>query len=127
MNHYLQAWKKSFDFKSRATRAEYWSFILINFAIILTWALCCHLFFIPEKIAATLYTLFILAQIIPCLAVGIRRMHDIGFNGWWVLINCLPAAGYIVFFIFTILDGTNGHNRFGADPKNRISSNPNRK
>lgn len=64
-----------------------------------------------------LYTLWGLFVFIPGLAVLIRRLHDTDRSGWWIFINLVPLVGPIVLFVFLVLDGTRGPNRFGPDPK----------
>ncbi len=133
---YVITWKKTFDYKTRATRKEYWTFTLLNWAIFIALLLLTipisWLTSSPSYENTTLTTIggfliaaiivnsiiFAFAIILPGIAVAIRRLHDIDFNGWWFLIIFAPFGG-IVFFIFTLLDGTPGNNRFGANPKNR--------
>lgn len=57
------------------------------------------------------------ATLVPTLAVNVRRLHDIGRSGWWLLLALVPLVGWIVLFVFACLDGTVGANRFGPDPK----------
>lgn len=59
----------------------------------------------------------ILVTLIPTLAVNVRRLHDIGRSGWWLLAALVPLVGWVVLFVFDCLDGTVGANRFGPDPK----------
>lgn len=80
------------NFNGRATRAEYWYaalFMLICYAVLLCLG----------KIGMILYGIFALANIIPSLSVSIRRMHDIGKSGWWILINLVPLIGGIWFIV----------------------------
>lgn len=63
---------------------------------------------------AAIYQLFI---ILPSLAVSVRRMHDIGKGGGWILINLVPAIGSIWFFVLTLIGGQYGPNRFGPQPE----------
>jgi uncharacterized membrane protein YhaH (DUF805 family) len=60
-----------------------------------------------------------LALLVPSLAVTFRRLHDTNRRGWWILIGLIPLIGAVVLFIFYLLDGTPGPNRFGPDPKGR--------
>lgn len=60
--------------------------------------------------------LFMLAMLIPYLAVAVRRLHDTDRRGWWLLIGFLPLIGGIVLLVFFIMSGTRGPNRFGPDP-----------
>lgn len=60
--------------------------------------------------------LFGLAIIIPSLAIWIRRLHDSGKSGWWMLLG-LTGIGSLVLFIFALLDSTPGDNKYGPNPK----------
>jgi uncharacterized membrane protein YhaH (DUF805 family) len=62
-----------------------------------------------------------LGLLLPQLAVQVRRLHDIDRSGWWLLLWLLPVLGGFVLFVFMLLDGTHGQNRFGADPKELAS------
>ena len=57
-----------------------------------------------------------LANLLPGLALAVRRMHDIERSGWWVLINLIPLVGVIIYLVWACQKGTSGTNRFGADP-----------
>ena len=61
--------------------------------------------------------LFALATVIPALAVTVRRFHDQDKSGWLILLQFIPYVGWLIVFIFMLLDGTRGPNRFGDDPK----------
>ena len=67
-----------------------------------------------------LFGLFVLAILIPTIAVQVRRMHDQDKSGWWVIIAYIPVVNYIggiVLFVFMCIEGTRGENRYGPDPK----------
>lgn len=64
-----------------------------------------------------------LGLLIPCIAVAVRRLHDTGRSGWWllillILILLIPLIGTTVYFVFLIQDGTAGDNSYGPNPKN---------
>lgn len=80
------------NFNGRATRAEYWYPVLYMVIV----GILLGLF---GKVGEALAGLFSLANIIPGIAVGIRRMHDIGKSGWWILINLIPLVGAIWFIV----------------------------
>lgn len=61
--------------------------------------------------------IWILVTIVPALAVLVRRLHDTGNSGWWVLIGFIPLAGAIVLLVFTVLDSDAGENKYGEEPK----------
>ena len=64
-----------------------------------------------------LTTIFLLAVIIPSIAVQVRRFHDQDKSGWMVLLAFIPILGGLAVLIFMCLEGTRGTNRFGPDPK----------
>ena len=61
--------------------------------------------------------IYVLATLVPILALSVRRLHDIDRSGWWVLTYLLPLIGPLVLLVFAVLDGTPGSNRFGPNPK----------
>ena len=105
MKWYLEVLKKYAVFNGRARRSEYWYFTLFNviFQIILT--------IVGMQTGVTLLdTIYSLAVLLPALAVGVRRMHDVNKSGWFILIP-------IYNLILACQDGTAGENRYGRDPK----------
>ena len=61
--------------------------------------------------------IYTLAIIIPSIAVGVRRLHDIGRSGWWFLIALVPILGGIILLVFFVLDSKPGANEYGENPK----------
>jgi len=103
------------DFDGRARRTEYWMFYLVNILVFIALAILIGVLQTPSLMI--LYVIYALATLLPSLAVSVRRMHDLGKSGWWVLIALVPAIGGIWFFVLTVLAGTVGSNQYGADPK----------
>ena len=93
------------DFSGRARRSEYWWFALLSFCINL----------IP-------YIGFIwaLVVIIPSLAVAIRRLHDIGKSGWYILFGLIPLVGIILLIVWFCQDSVEGNNEYGVNPKMKM-------
>jgi uncharacterized membrane protein YhaH (DUF805 family) len=125
MNWYRAVLKKYAVFEGRARRKEYWYFTLFNFLIVMALlivglAIGAALTDTESEtfafVAVTPVLIYGLAVIIPSLAVSIRRLHDIGFSGWWYLISFVPG-GSIVLFIFHLMDSKPGANKWGPDPK----------
>ena len=58
-----------------------------------------------------------LAVLLPGIAVGIRRLHDTGKSGWWLLIALIPLVGIIVLIVFWATDGQPGPNQYGPSEK----------
>ncbi|MEL6696197.1 MAG: DUF805 domain-containing protein [Bacteroidota bacterium] len=117
MNYYIDVWKKYGQFYGRARRAEYWYFILFN-ALAMTALVMLDLFLI-EGVGIefpVLTVAYILASIIPNLAVTTRRLHDTGKSGWMMLISLIPF-GNIVLLVFMCMDSEPGENIYGPNPK----------
>ena len=61
--------------------------------------------------------IWIIATIVPALAVLVRRLHDTNRSGWWALIGFVPVVGTIVILVFTVSDSDQRENRYGSSPK----------
>jgi uncharacterized membrane protein YhaH (DUF805 family) len=118
----FQPFRRYADFQGRARRAEYWQFalfvLLVEGLLVVTGKAMGAPGSSAETGATAVLGLFVLAVLVPSLAVGVRRLHDTNRSGWWLLISLIPLIGPIVIFVFTVLNGTHGSNRFGPDPKN---------
>ena len=102
-------YKKFFDFSGRASKSEYWWFQLYNTILYI-------LTFVFQNDLALLFSILVIANLIPVFAAGVRRVHDINKSGWWILISIVPIIGlYIIVLLIT--DGSKGKNRFGPKPK----------
>jgi len=119
MNWYLTVLKNYTGFEGRARREEYWMFFLINIIISIV------LVVIDSKTGllnhVTGYGLFsgiyMLGVLLPSIAVSMRRLHDTGRSGWWLLISFIPLIGVVVLFIFMVLDSHAADNQYGPNPK----------
>lgn len=94
------------DFNTRSRRSEYW------------WA---FLFCVLANLAASIISknfagLWSLAVLIPTIAIGVRRLHDIGRPGTWYLLNLIPIVGSIILIVWYCQDST-GDNQWGPNPK----------
>lgn len=113
------------DFKGRSTRSEYWYFILFIFIISIILSLVDTLLINPAlgmtppeaAKGGLLAPIFALAVLLPKIAVGIRRLHDIGKSGWWYLIILIPIIGVLVLIYFFVQDSQVGENVYGLNPK----------
>jgi len=70
-----------------------------------------------------LVTLVSLFFLIPSLAVSVRRLHDIGKSGWFLLITLIPVVGSIIFIVYAAQEGEPHANQYGEDPKAPQTSN----
>ena len=92
---YKSFWTRSFEFKGRTSRADYWWAVLASFLVALVLSV---LGSISEPLMA-LYFLYYFAGIIPKLSMLISRVRDMGKSWPWILINWIPIAGPIWFLI----------------------------
>lgn len=99
-------------FSGRAPRSEYWFFALFT-ALVYT---------ILPFLEAAIYGMPVLTMvlalglILPSLAVTIRRLHDTGRSGWWILVTLIPLVGSIIFLIWMFTKSQPTENAFGANP-----------
>jgi uncharacterized membrane protein YhaH (DUF805 family) len=94
--------QKYADFSGRAKRPEFWWFALFTFLASI----------ILGVVSSMLSGLFSLAVLIPSLAVGARRLHDIGRSGWWQLIWLVPVIGWIIMIYWFVQDSNPTTNAF---------------
>ncbi|NLN60224.1 MAG: DUF805 domain-containing protein [Deltaproteobacteria bacterium] len=118
MDWYLMVLKKYAVFSGRSRRKEYWMFFLFNIIIGLVLGLVEGIAGIAgQSDQSILATLYMLAVLVPGIAVGVRRLHDTGRTGWWLLISLVPLIGAIVLFIMLVQDSQAGENQYGPNPK----------
>lgn len=168
MNWMLLPLKRYVDFSGRSRRMEYWMFFLAVILFYFTLVLVAYLLLRGAMLSALegmdpaagpgarstgmmnaalgggiigiVMLVTWLALLIPSIAVGVRRLHDIDRSGWWLMLgygpwilgivsaiaqsgmlagilNLASMIGFIIVVIFAFLPGTRGPNRFGHDPK----------
>lgn len=103
------------DFNSRSRRKEFWLFQLIYIPITLTVVLFAGMG--ASSLATLVLAATILGLFIPQLALQVRRFHDQGKSGWFALFNLIPYIGIFIVLIFMLVEGTEGENEYGPDPK----------
>ncbi len=141
MNWYVQVWKRWSDFQGRSRRKEYWMWSLANVVIALAATIMFAIaggfgsyvavlqheephFSAFALLVLAVIGLYSLATIVPQLAVTVRRFHDVGRSGWWVLalivLSLIPFIGFlasIAMLVFEVLDSQPGGNQWGPNPK----------
>ena len=124
MNWYVLALKKYMVFDGRSRRKEYWYFVLFNIIVSIVLVQL-------DKVSGNLNpmtgfgflsTIYSLAVLLPSIGVSIRRLHDIGRSGWWLLIGLIPIIGAIVLIYFFVKDSDIGENQYGPNPKEASST-----
>jgi len=135
---YINAITKNYaNFGGRARRREFWWFSLLNaIALFVLYIVGAVIGAVagaatggsPDTAAANagtgaqaigilLYCLYVLAVLIPSLALTVRRLHDTGKSGWSYLLVLIPIVGPILILVFTLQDSEPGDNRWGQIPK----------
>lgn len=103
------------NFQGRSRRSGYWYWALFN-------ALVTFMFNVlaggkTDNFFGVLGTIAGLALLLPSLAYGVRRLHDINKSGWFILFALIPLVGWIFLLVWYVTDSEPGTNRFGANPK----------
>ena len=106
LNWYLDPLKKYADFNWRASRKEFWLFLLIHF-FVYGWCWSIH------DVVGVVYSV---TTVLPALAVTVRRLHDTNRGGSYLFWSLLPFIGAIVVFLAQVRKGTDGDNDYGPDP-----------
>lgn len=96
-NHYV-------DFSGRATRTQFWLFVLFNMIVFFVLGIILGFFGDVGQIIGVICQL---AVLLPSLAIAARRLRDCGFSPWWLLIGLVPFIGWIVLLIFYLLPSKN--------------------
>lgn len=105
-NHYC-------DFNGRASRSEYWWFVLFTFILGVAFGLLRTI--LGDWVMYVNYIVS-LALFLPSLGVAVRRLHDIGRSGWWILIGLIPLVGAILLIIWFCKDSQMESNEYGEVP-----------
>lgn len=113
MHWYLDVLKNYAGFSGRARRQEYWMYTLFNIIVSIVVAI------VSSAVLgnSVLSYIYVLAVLLPSLAVAVRRLHDTGKSGGWIFISLVPLVGFIILLVFLASEGERQNNAHGADPK----------
>jgi len=115
VENYFSVLKQFAVFKGRASRKEFWMFVFLNLIIGIV-------FFILTRIPILrvifwiVLVLFVLAVLIPSIALGIRRLHDINMSGMFLLLCLIPFVNVIAVFMLCVIEGNPNENQYGPVP-----------
>jgi uncharacterized membrane protein YhaH (DUF805 family) len=119
MKWYLLALSKYVVFTGRSRRSEFWYFTLFN----LIFAIAAMVLDMLLGITfggigyGPIYVIYVLAMMIPGLAVAVRRLHDVGKSGFMIFIALIPIVGAIWLIVLYATDSDAGDNEYGPNPK----------
>ena len=128
MQWYLKVVRDNYtNFSGRARRKEYWMFVLFNTIATILAMVADVLLGLDFKVGSGyyavslgygwIYLIYMLAVFLPSLAVVVRRLHDVGKSGWFMLITIIPLVGAIWFLVLMCTDGDKEDNAYGPSPK----------
>ncbi|MCU0678434.1 MAG: DUF805 domain-containing protein [Candidatus Pacebacteria bacterium] len=92
------------DFEGRVGRQEFWMFVLFSILIQIAFDI------VGLDIISMLVSLGLL---VPSLALGARRLHDIGKSGWWQLLGLIPIIGWIIIIVWLATKTAPVANQYG--------------
>lgn len=124
MHWHIQVLKNYVGFSGRARRKEYWYFMLFYWLSLML-GVVIDLFtgtFEDSIGLGWVSGTYVVATLLPTLAVSVRRLHDIGRSGWWMLLELVPLVGGAILMVLAIFNGQPGPNTFGPDPKTSKST-----
>jgi uncharacterized membrane protein YhaH (DUF805 family) len=118
VNWYLKGLKQYAIFDGRARRKEYWLFSLFHILICVVLATIGAVAAYVTDFSgfAFLAPIYLLGTLVPMIALGVRRLHDVGKSGWWHLLSLVPFGG-LVMLVFALTDSQSGSNEYGPNPK----------
>ncbi|WP_027950291.1 DUF805 domain-containing protein [Haliea salexigens] len=120
MDWYLDILKNKYAmFGGRARRKEYWYFVLFNLLASIALGVIDGITgtYSDDAGIGLLGGIYALAVFIPTIAVAMRRLHDTGRSGWWLLLALIPVLGSLVLLVFFVFDSEPGDNQYGPNPK----------
>jgi uncharacterized membrane protein YhaH (DUF805 family) len=104
------------DFGGRARRSEYWWFVVFNAVVGTVASVLDALIGTDFGRTGLLQLLAGLALLLPGLAVAVRRLHDVGRSGWWVLLVLIPIVGALILVLAYLIKHSEPDNAYGPAP-----------
>ena len=101
-------------FSGRASRSEYWYFLLFLFLLAIVTSIFDAAIF-PGNELKPIYSIFSLLTIIPSISAAARRLHDVDRSGWWQLLY-FTIVGSLVVLYWLIKKSDAGDNKHGSNP-----------
>jgi uncharacterized membrane protein YhaH (DUF805 family) len=103
------------NFSGRASKSEFWWWFLFFTLLMIAVGMVSAV--LSDSLGGLLSGLVWLGLFLPNLAVHVRRLHDTGHSGWWLLIFFIPLIGFIVLLVWFLSASTPLANSYGEPPK----------
>ncbi len=122
MNDFIIPYRRYVDFSGRSDRKEFWYYLLFYVIVAAMLSVVDRTLF-PHTLDGDgdylqpLTSIFAIGSLVPSIAVSIRRMHDTGRSGWWVLIWLIPIIGWIWALVLCAQKGQPEPNAYGEPPE----------
>lgn len=122
---YKSMFKKYAQFNGRSSRSEYWFAALTSYIVTLILVMIVNFVIMAtssdfEDVAGViviLYLIYVVGTMLPTLALGVRRLHDVGKSGSFMWLLLIPFFGSLILFMFFTMDSQPGDNKYGSNPK----------
>lgn len=115
MHHYINVYKRYFEFYGRATRSEFWYAILIHISIFVILGVGIE-YILGSSLFSTFFSIYFLGSVIPFWALTVRRLHDSGKSGWMILVKFIPFIGSI-WLLLLLASESEENNQYGPHPE----------
>lgn len=120
LDYFKKCFSKSFSFEGRASRSEYWYFILVYLIIIIIGLIIGFITLTQnDSIGMGIFIavgIFFVAAIPAGISVKVRRLHDIGYGGWWFFIAFVPFIGGVWSLVLSVFNSEMRRNKYGEHP-----------
>jgi len=124
MEWFIKCVREYANFEGRASRTEYWMFVLF-YSLFLAMAMIIDVVLFDgsadSAIFGPLTLIFTLLLAIPSIAAATRRLHDVGMSGWLLLVGIVPILGVLALFVFLLQKGDLEENKYGPVPNDSTS------
>lgn len=128
MNDFIKPYLKYAQFNGRADRKEFWYFVLFYIVVMAILSILDGMLFggaqtysgdngLSYSSSGPLAAVFGIGSFIPFLAAAVRRLHDTGKTGWWILLGLIPLIGTIILIVFYAQKGQAEANAHGEPPQ----------
>ena len=107
-------------FSGRASRSEYWFWVLFTMIVSFVTGIMDGFIFGSEFGAGLISTITSVVLFLPGLAVWVRRLHDVGKSGWWILSSILILPVLLLLY-WLIIEGDSNPNKYGEVPTNTLA------
>lgn len=114
MKYYKAAFSNAFDFASRESLKGFWFFFLLNSCILILLTIVEQFLVMAFRLPfGTFVYPYLCLVIVPHTSIIVRRLHDVGFSGWVVLVNVIPILGFIILMMLMAVGGDSESNKYG--------------